>query len=251
MVFTIMENLNGIKSLKEEHDINDAASLVRDRDVKDSLCFKALQVYEAFFVWKHPDIPPQFRNNRAQLAHFTGGLRNNDLVGFDEIEPDELWHKNFESALPEIENEVDQVFRAKPKLWEAVQNLSTNEVALPRRLLGTTDFSHLRIIKEIQDKWKDVAMCSVALLHLMSQGTAPPPFEKFVRYVEVLVGGTREEIGHAIQPLVDRNILSRSSSERFLFVEDRGFARSVTLDFLEHNDLEVIFETIRRLENDD
>ena len=246
-----MDNLNGINKLLVENNIGDPQSLLFDQDVLDSICYKALRIYELFSTLEGLfETPFRFGDHRAQLAHITKRVRNKNLTGFDEIKPGELWRENFESALPEIKNEVDQVLRDKPRLLEAIQNLSDNEVTPPIRLLEASDVTHHAVIKDIQDKWKEVAVCAVTLLHLMSQGTSPPPFEKLVRYVGALVGGTREETEHALQPLVDREILSRSSSERYLFVEDRVFAMNVTRDFLEQGDLEVVLETIRRLEDD-
>lgn len=248
LIVTIMENLNGIKSLKEEYGINDAVTLAKDRTVQDSMCYGAVKVYTTYALCTAFHDRKRFSNHRASLVHLKMD-KPPFVKGFDLIEPEELWNDHFNGALLDIEKEVIDKLSLIPDLREFVDELTRSAFGEPEQA-EVLDLTHREVIKEIQDKWAEVSVCSVALLHLMSRGTTPPLFEKLISYIEALVGGTREEIEHAIQLLIDRNILSRSSSERFLFVEDRAFAMNVTRDFLEHNDPEAILDTIRGLEDD-
>ncbi len=242
----IIGNLNRIARVIHEYEIVDSKSLFVDRDVLDSLCLKAIKIYEIHKVTilKYHD---NYGDNRAQLVHITEKVNTDGLSGFEKISPDELWEKNFCDSIPEIKNAIIEKIAEVPKLAELINELSASKNKPPIKILEATDFTHLKIIKDISKDISEQTICLVGLLKLMSTGSSPPVNETLFTLVANITGGDREQIDFIVSELVNRNILSWSTNNNYLFIIDDSFAINATRDFIDKNDINNVMQLIREL----
>lgn len=242
----IIDNLNRIERVIHENEIIDSKSLFVDRDIRDSLCHKALKIYEIYQVTilKNHD---NYGNNRAQLAHITEKVRTDGLSGFEKVNPDELWEKNFCESIPEIKSAVKEKIEEVPKLAVLINELSGSEIKPPIKILDASDFTHLRIIKDISKDIAEQTVCLVGLLKLMSYDSSPPVSKTLFTLVVKITEGSREQIDFIVSELVSRNILSWSAKKNYLFIIDDSFAINATRDFIDKNDINNIMQIIREL----
>ena len=241
---SIIDNLNRIEKVIYENEIIDSKTLMEDRDVLDSICHKVLQIYELYSecCFKNKN---KYSDNRAKLAHITDKLRNDGLNGFDDIQPDELWNDHFVHAMPQIKNDVIDKIKKVPRLAEKIEELSSSEIKPPIRILEVSDFSHLKVIKDISSKIKNQTICAVGLLNLMSSGSTPPTIEVLFGLVIKIIGCDKEQLEFVIEELIKRGILSQSSSGSYLFIVDEAFCLNATRDFVDSYDLNEIMQLLR------
>lgn len=240
----IIDNLNRIEKVIYENEIVDSQSLFVDRDIFDSLCHKALKIYDIHpaTILKNKD---KYGHNRAQLAHITEKVRTEGLNGFDIVNPDELWKKNFCESMPEIKNAVKEIIEEVPKLAELINKLSGSEIKPPIKILEASDFTHLKIIKDISKDISEQTICLVSLLKLMSTASSPPVNKTLFYLVINITGGNSEQINFIVNELVRREILSWSANKNYLFIIDDSFAINATRDFIDNNDINNVMQLIR------
>ena len=241
----IIDNLNRIKRILLENEIDDGKSLFEDRDILDSLCHKVLMVYE-FYSQACFKNNRKYAGNRATLAHITDNLnKRNGLIGFDEIDPAQLWSEHFDTAIPQIESDVGEKIKDVPKLGEDIDRLSSSEIKPAIKLLEASDFSHLSVIKDIANDISMQTVCLVGLLNVISSESTPPTKEELFNLVTKITNRSNEQLEFVVGELVKRNILSRSTNNNYLFIMDDSFGINTTRDFIGRFDINEIIRLLR------
>lgn len=82
---TIMENLNGITKIMVQYGIDDSTDLIKDKDALDSLCHKAIKIYETY-RYTCINNNQKYNDHRARLVHISDKLKKDNLNGFDKLE---------------------------------------------------------------------------------------------------------------------------------------------------------------------